>query len=78
MTPPDKLVTMANQIARAFAHEGEERGADSVRQHLLKFWPPAMRDGIITYVVNGGDRLLPIASRAVDELRRNQGRDTGR
>lgn len=77
MTPPDKLVTMANQIARAFAYEGEERAADSVRLHLLKFWPPAMRDGIIAYVADGGDRLLPAASRAVDELRRNQGRNTG-
>ena len=70
MTPPDKLVTMANQIARAFAHQGEERGTVSVSDHFLKFWPPAMRDGIIAYVASGGDRLLPIASRAVDRLKK--------
>jgi formate dehydrogenase subunit delta len=68
MTPPDKLVTMANQIARAFAHEGEAGAVVSTRDHLVKFWHPSMRADIRRYVAEGGEGLLPIARGAVETL----------
>lgn len=68
MTPPDKLVMMANQIARAFAHEGEERAVACTRDHLVKFWAPAMRADIRAHLVHGGEGLLPLARRAVEGL----------
>lgn len=68
MTPPDKLVMMANQIARAFAHEGEERAVVCTRDHLVKFWAPVMRRDIRAHLAQGGEGLLPLARRAVEEL----------
>ena len=68
MTPHDKLVTMANQIARAFAHEGEERAVACTRDHLVKFWPPSMRADIRAHLAHGGEGLLPIARGAVEGL----------
>jgi formate dehydrogenase subunit delta len=68
MTPPDKLVMMANQIARAFAHEEEERAIACTRDHIVKFWAPAMRGEIRSYLSQGGDKLLPIAREAVRRL----------
>ena len=68
MTPPEKLVLMVNQIARAFAHEGEERAAACTREHLVKFWAPSMRGDIRDYVAQGGGGLLPIARDAVEGL----------
>lgn len=68
MTQPDKLVTMVNQIARAFAHEGEERAVACTRDHLVKFWAPSMRQDIRAHLAQGGAGLLPLARRAVEEL----------
>jgi formate dehydrogenase subunit delta len=68
MTPPDKLALMVNQIARAFAHEGDERAVACTRDHLVKFWAPAMRHDIRTYLADGGDGLLPVARTAVENL----------
>ena len=68
MTPPDKLVLMVNQVARAFAHEGEERAVACTRDHLVKFWAPSMRSDIRTYLAQGGEGLLPLARRAVEDL----------
>ena len=39
----EKLVRMANQIAGFFSHEGPERGAASVADHLQKVWAPRLR-----------------------------------
>ena len=68
MTPPEKLVLMVNQIARAFAHEGEERAVACTRDHIVKFWAPAMRADIRRYLAEGGDGLLPVARSAVEAL----------
>ena len=67
-TPPDKLVTMVNQIARAFAHEGEDRAVACTRDHLVTFWAPVMRRDIRAYLAQGGDGLSPLARQAVERL----------
>ena len=65
----DKLVRMANQIATFFAHEGPERGAASVADHLKKFWDPRMRAEIAAAVAEGrAAGLDPIALAAVREI----------
>jgi formate dehydrogenase subunit delta len=48
---------MVNQIAGFFSHEGPERGAASVADHLQKFWDPRMRDAICAHVDSGGEGL---------------------
>lgn len=64
----DRLVMMANQISRAFAHGGEEKAAADTANHLRRFWDPRMRAAIVAYVQHGGDRLDPIARKAVQSL----------
>jgi len=65
---PEKLAYMANQIAKFFAHEGEAKGAESVADHLRKFWDPRMRREIQAYAAQGGEALLPMARQAVAML----------
>ena len=43
MNSEDKLVMMANQIASAFAAQGEARAVPAIADHIRKFWDPAMR-----------------------------------
>lgn len=65
---PEKLVYMANQIGKFFAHEGDN-AHDSVATHLRKFWDPRMRDGIVTHLDAGGQGLDPHVRQAVEKLR---------
>jgi formate dehydrogenase subunit delta len=65
----EKLVRMANQIAGFFSHEGPERGAASVADHLQKFWDPRMRSQIAAAVDEGrAEGLDPIALSAVRQI----------
>ncbi len=62
---PEKLAYMANQIARFFAHEPEEKAIASTADHLRKFWEPRMRKAILDQAIAGGGGLQPIALKAV-------------
>lgn len=66
MSPIDKLVYMANQIARNLASEGEAAAVDMTADHLRKFWDPRMRQLIAGEGVSG---LSPIAAAAVARLK---------
>jgi formate dehydrogenase subunit delta len=70
MMSPDKLVYMANQIGKFFAHEGEEKAAASVADHITKFWDPRMRTAILAHLDNGGAGLDPVPTKGVALLRR--------
>jgi formate dehydrogenase subunit delta len=68
----EDLVRMANQIAQFFAVYPEEDAVDGVREHLEKFWPPAMRkelvaiaDGLVPHAVD----LHPLALKATSLIR---------
>jgi formate dehydrogenase subunit delta len=67
---PDKLVYMANQIGRFFAHEGERKAIASIADHLVKFWDPRMRDAIQAHLAAGGGGLDPLVLRAVQRLKK--------
>jgi len=64
MTPHERLVYMANQIARNFAAQGVEQAVLATADHIAAYWDPAMRAEIFA------DRsgLEPIADRAVARL----------
>jgi formate dehydrogenase subunit delta len=66
---PDKLVTMANQIGRFFAAQGEAQAVAGIADHLEKFWDPRMRRAILAHVAAGGAGLDPLVRRAVESLR---------
>ena len=65
----DKLVMMANQIAKFFEAQGEARALPQIAAHIEKFWDPRMRKGIAEHVAKGGDGLSPLARAAVEQLR---------
>lgn len=65
----ERLITMANDIATYFAVEPDHATAvEGVRDHLTKFWDPVMRRQLKTYMVQGGEGLLPLAAEAVQKL----------
>jgi formate dehydrogenase subunit delta len=66
---PDKLVYMANQIGKFFAHQGEDKAVAGVADHLEKFWDPRMRKAIIEYADNGSSGLQPAVLKAVQKLK---------
>jgi formate dehydrogenase subunit delta len=67
----DELVRMANQIALFFAPYPEDDAVEGVRDHLVKFWTPAMRKQLVS-IANGlsldGVALHPLAMRAVHAM----------
>ena len=65
----DKLVHMANQIARAFAVEGEAKAVAATANHLKLFWDPRMRREILAHLEAGGEGLDDVAREALGLLR---------
>ena len=66
---PEKLVRMANQIGKFFAHEGPERAPASIADHLARFWDPRMRAQIRAHLAAGGAGMDPFVRQAVERLR---------
>lgn len=66
---PEKLVMMANQIAKFFAAQGEARAVPQITAHIEKFWDPRMRRGIIEHVAKGGAGLDPLTLKALQGLK---------
>jgi formate dehydrogenase subunit delta len=64
----DKLVYMANQIGRFFAHEPEAKAIADTADHLKRFWDPRMRREIAAHAAAGGTGLSPQVLKAVLSL----------
>ncbi len=65
----DKLVMMANQIAKAFKPQGDSRALPQITSHIEQFWDPRMRREIIRHVAEGGAGLDPLALAALKALK---------
>lgn len=66
---PEKMVTMANQIATFFETQPGEDQASRVADHINDFWEPRMRRQLLDYVGAGGDGLKPLLIEATKEVR---------
>ena len=66
MSPAERLVYMANQIARNFAAQGADVAALAVADHIAAFWDPRMKAQIFAME---SPALEPIAARALKLLR---------
>ena len=64
----DKLIYMANQIAREFASQRPREVVDATWDHLWHFWDPRMRSMIVDHLQAGGMALSDIARAAVAKL----------
>lgn len=61
----ERLVHMANQIARNFAVQGEVQAVAATAQHIRDFWDPRMRAAI---AAPGPGELSAIAAQAIAAL----------
>lgn len=57
---PEKMVTMANQIATFFTSQPGEDHAARVAAHLNDFWEPRMRRQLLDHIATGGRGLSPL------------------
>ena len=64
----DKLVYMANQIAKYFASQGADKAVLGTADHIKKFWDPRMLAQIFAHLKNGGAGLDPVARQAIEKL----------
>lgn len=65
----DKLVYMANQIAKFFAHKPPDVAVAAIVDHLHKFWDPRMRAEICRSLDSTRDQMLPNVLLAVENIR---------
>jgi formate dehydrogenase subunit delta len=65
MSTGERLVYMANQIARNLAAAGGRDAPAMVADHIRKFWDPAMRARIIAIARQRPEALSPIAAAAI-------------
>ena len=65
----ERLIAMANDIATYLTVEPDHDVAVAgIREHITRFWDPAMRRHLKTYLSEGGEGLMPLAQEAVSGL----------
>ena len=69
-SPDERLVYMANQIARFFAAQKPDAAVNSIAEHIAKFWDPRMCQRIRDHLAAGGAGLAPLAREAIAALTR--------
>jgi formate dehydrogenase subunit delta len=67
MSQTEKLVKMANQIARAFEAEGADRAVPQIAAHIASFWDPRMKAGLAAHFAAGGEGLHPLVHAALEQ-----------
>ena len=77
MSNRDRLVYMANQIARNLAVMGEAQAAAATAEHLTAFWDPRMKRQIVAVLQDEPEALSSIARQAIAALGDEMGRTTG-
>ena len=68
MQRDEKLVMMANQIARNLRVQGEDRAIPAIADHITKFWDPRMRAALLSHLAAGGAGLDPLARAGIQRL----------
>lgn len=67
---PDKLITMANQIARFMESKPHAEGVEGLASHINDFWEPRMRRQLFDLLDAGGTGLRPLVLDAAPRIRR--------
>jgi formate dehydrogenase subunit delta len=67
---PDKLVYMANQIAKFMETKPHAEGVEGVASHINDFWEPRMRRQFFEIIDTGGEGLRPLVLEASAKIRR--------
>jgi formate dehydrogenase subunit delta len=67
--PDDKLIRMANQIARFMGSKPHDQAVAGVAQHISDFWEPRMRRQLFALIDAGGAGLDPLVLAAAPAIR---------
>jgi formate dehydrogenase subunit delta len=70
----DRLIHMANQIAREFGNQRPADAASRTCDHLWHFWDPRMRQMALDHLAAGGSGFTPIVVDALRELEATLGK----
>lgn len=68
MSTEDRLIYMANQIARNLAALGENEAVAMTADHIRSFWDPAMKRRIGALLAARPEALSPIAAAAIGRI----------
>ncbi len=68
--PGEKLVYMANQIAKFMESRPGAEAASGLAAHINDFWEPRMRRQLFTILDAGGEGLRPLVLTAAPLIRR--------
>ncbi len=68
MSPDEKLIYMANQIAAFFAAQGHDKAVAGVVDHLKRFWEPHMRARLLQLAPDHTSELNPAVREALPLL----------
>jgi formate dehydrogenase subunit delta len=66
----DKLIVMANQIARFMESKPHAEGVSGLASHINDFWEPRMRRQLLEMLDSGGHGLRPLVIEAAPLIRR--------
>lgn len=66
---PEKMVTMANQIATFFSTQRGDDRIERLAGHINDFWEPRMRRQLLDYIAAGGEGLDPMVIEAAGIIR---------
>lgn len=66
----DKLVYMANQIAKFMESKPHDDGVAGLANHINDFWEPRMRRSLFEVLDAGGHGLRPLVLDAAPKIRR--------
>lgn len=66
----DKLVYMANQIAKFMESKPHDEGVALLASHVNDFWEPRMRRQLFEVVDQGGAGLRPLVLEAAPLIKR--------
>jgi len=69
MSNLERLVYMANQIARNFEAHGHDAAVRQTADHITAFWAPRMKEQIFACLADSGTGLSPTARAAIERLK---------
>jgi formate dehydrogenase subunit delta len=61
----EKLIRMANEIARNLRSQPGDQAVAATAEHLRSFWTPGMRASLSAHAATGGAGLDPVALEAL-------------
>jgi formate dehydrogenase subunit delta len=65
MSPDEKLIYMANQIAGFFAAQGAGKAVPAIADHLNRFWDPHMRKRFLAIAPEHRTEMAPLVAEAL-------------